>query len=58
MKLKEAIEKMGNAIVTSQSSEEIAHENADDILCAVIKAMGTDGEEIVRRYHLINKWYA
>lgn len=35
---------------------EIAHSNADDILCKFLLSLGY--EDIVREYNLINKWYA
>jgi hypothetical protein len=39
--------------------EEVAHWNADQILCELIRKLcGEDGEDIVEEWEKIDKWYA
>ena len=35
---------------------ESAHSNADDVLCALRRALGYN--DVVAEYHKVNKWYA
>ena len=35
---------------------EVAHSNADDVLCALLSALGYN--DVVAEYHKVNKWYA
>jgi hypothetical protein len=52
--IKEAIEEMKTLV--NNDDYEIAHIEADDILCNVLKKLGY--EELVDVYEQVGKWYA
>ena len=54
MTREEAINKL--KILQSLGDEEIAHCNADDVICDLLKALGY--EDVVKEYDEIDKWYA
>lgn len=43
---------------TEQASDvtELAHTNADDIICALLTQLGY--KDVVAEYHKVHKWYA
>jgi len=54
MTREEAINKL--KILQSLGDKEIAHCNADDVICDLLKALGY--EDVVKEYDEIDKWYA
>ena len=42
---------------TSNDDTEIAHSNADDILCEILQKIG-GFDEILKAYDSVTKWYA
>ena len=52
--IKEAIEKMKECV--NNSDFELAHLDADNILCDVLTQLGY--KELVDLYEKVNKWYA
>ena len=52
--IKEAIEEMKKLV--NSGDTEVAHIEADDILCDVLKKLGY--EELVDVYEQVGKWYA
>lgn len=43
-------------LIAESTDTEAAHGDADDVLCELLAALGFT--EVVRRYGLIDKWYA
>ncbi|MEQ3423051.1 MULTISPECIES: hypothetical protein [Citrobacter freundii complex] len=54
MTREEAINKL--KILQGIGDKEIAHCNADDVICDLLKALGY--EDVVKEYDEIDKWYA
>ncbi|MBC2612808.1 MULTISPECIES: hypothetical protein [Citrobacter] len=54
MTREEAINKL--KILQRMGDKEIAHCNADDVICELLKALGY--EDVVKEYDEIDKWYA
>lgn len=54
MTREEAINKL--KILQGMGDKEIAHCNADDVICDLLKALGY--EDVVKEYDEIDKWYA
>lgn len=52
--IKEAVEKMKECV--NNGDTEVAHLDADDILCDVLTQLGY--KELVDLYEKVNKWYA
>lgn len=52
--IKEAVEKMKECV--NNSDTELAHLDADNILCDVLTQLGY--KELVDLYEKVNKWYA
>ncbi len=52
--IKEAVEKMKECV--NSGDTEVAHLDADDILCDVLTQLGY--KELVDLYEKVNKWYA
>jgi hypothetical protein len=52
--IKAAIERMKECV--KNSDYEVAHCNADDILCDVLKQLGA--KELVDEFEKVGKWYA
>jgi len=52
--IKEAVEQMKECVKNGDT--EVAHLNADKILCDVLKQLGA--EELVDVYKKVDKWYA
>lgn len=53
---KEAIYLKRMMEATENGDSEIAHSNADDILCEMLEELGYS--VIVETYHKVSKWYA
>lgn len=54
MTREEAINKL--KILKDMSDKEIAHCNADDVICDLLKSLGY--EDVIREFDEIDKWYA
>lgn len=54
MTREEAIYKL--RILQEMRDKEIAHCNADDVICDLLKSLGY--EDVVKEYDFIDKWYA
>lgn len=54
MTREEAIAKL--KILKCMGDKEIAHCNADDVICELLKTLGY--EDVVKEYDEIDKWYA
>lgn len=54
MSREEAINKL--KILQEMGDKEIAHCNADDVICELLKSLGY--EDVVKAYDVIDKWYA
>ncbi|HII3143175.1 TPA: hypothetical protein ACY3HI_001498 [Citrobacter braakii] len=54
MTREEAINKL--KVLQGMRDKEIAHCNADDVICDLLKALGY--EDVVKEYDEIDKWYA
>lgn len=54
MTREEAIYKL--RILQEMRDKEIAHWNADDVICELLKSLGY--EDVVTEYDVIDKWYA
>ena len=52
--IKEAVEQMKECVKNGDA--EVAHVNADDILCDVLKQLGA--KELVDEFNKVTKWYA
>lgn len=57
MDREQAIKEMKDAIeVGRDGDQEMAHVQADDILCALLKSLGYG--DVLEQYYKVSKWYA
>lgn len=44
--------------VQHEGNEEVAHSDADELLCRLVRKYVPNGRKIVEEFHSIDKWYS